>query len=69
MLFISPKIATAKHAGSVLEIKAILKKSQTDDSRPILFHRHASNRTFSILGGKIDNVFDMLEYLDREVLK
>lgn len=64
-----PKIATAKHAGSVLEIKAILKKSQTDDSRPILFHRHASNRTFSILGGKIDNVFDMLEYLDREVLK
>lgn len=63
-----PQMASAKQVGSIFELKAILRKSERDDSRPILFHRHVSNRTFSVLGGKIDNVFEMLEYLDREVL-
>ena len=45
---------------SLWEVKALLPASESDDSRPILFRR---DRTlpglFSVLGGKIDNVYDI----------
>jgi glycine/D-amino acid oxidase-like deaminating enzyme len=54
---------------SLFEVKTILVKNEGDDGRPILFERHADiPGCYSILGGKIDNIYDALERLDLEPL-
>jgi glycine/D-amino acid oxidase-like deaminating enzyme len=54
---------------TLFEIKTVLLQNEADDGRPILFERHAPHgRVFSILGGKIDNIYDILERLDAEKL-
>jgi len=64
-----PAIADARYRRSIFEVKTVLAKNEVDDGRPILFERHAAlPGAFSILGGKIDNIYDVLERLDREVL-
>ena len=45
----------------------MLVKNEGDDGRPILFERHeALPGCYSVLGGKIDNIYDALERLDAE---
>ena len=62
-----PAKADAKYVESLFEIKTILLKNEGDDGRPILFERHASlPNCYSVLGGKIDNIYDVLEKLDAE---
>lgn len=62
-----PAIADAKYVESLFEVKTVLVKSEGDDGRPILFEHHASlPNCYSILGGKIDNIYDALEKLDAE---
>ncbi|MDO9012242.1 MAG: FAD-dependent oxidoreductase [Gallionella sp.] len=62
-----PVIADAKYVESLFEVKTVLVKNEGDDGRPILFERHASlPNCYSILGGKIDNIYDALEKLDAE---
>lgn len=52
---------------SVFEIKTILKKNERDDGRPILFHRDSRDRNIiSILGGKIDNIYDLFDIIGQE---
>jgi hypothetical protein len=63
---LSPPIAKLKHIGQILEIKTLLKNSLREDSRPILFIKHKLSGAYSILGGKVDNVFDMIERLNQE---
>ncbi len=64
-----PALEDAAYAGSLFEVKTILKRNEVDDGRPILFERHAQLAgCYSVLGGKIDNVYDVLERLDREAL-
>lgn len=64
-----PVIREAKYADSLFEIKTILVKSEGDDSRPILFEKHTElPGCYSVLGGKIDNIYDVLERLDEEVI-
>jgi glycine/D-amino acid oxidase-like deaminating enzyme len=47
------------------EVKAVLVTSEADDSRPILMSRSRESPGFvSILGSKIDNVYDVLEAVD-----
>ena len=62
-----PAIQDAKYVDSLFEVKTVLVKNEGDDGRPILFEKH-SNLTgcYSILGGKIDNIYDVLEKLDTE---
>ncbi len=61
-----PSILDSKYVESLFEIKTILAKSESDDGRPILFERPASlPNYFSILGAKIDNIYDVLEKLDK----
>jgi glycine/D-amino acid oxidase-like deaminating enzyme len=63
-----PAIGDARYVESLFEVKTILVRSETDDGRPILFERHPGlPGCFSILGGKIDNVYDVLERLDAEL--
>ena len=62
-----PAIEQASYVDSLFEIKTILTKNEGDDGRPILFEKHDElPGCISILGGKIDNIFDVLERLDAE---
>lgn len=62
-----PAILTTKYVDSLFEIKTILVKNEGDDGRPILFERHPElPGCYSVLGGKIDNIYDVLEKLDAE---
>jgi hypothetical protein len=62
-----PSISKAKYIESLFEIKTVLVKNEVDDGRPILFEKSLDlPGCYSILGGKIDNIYDVLEKLDAE---
>jgi glycine/D-amino acid oxidase-like deaminating enzyme len=62
-----PAMLDAKYIDSLFEVKTVLIKSEGDDSRPILFEKHATlSGCYSVLGGKIDNIYDVLEKLEDE---
>lgn len=64
-----PAVLKAKHIDSLFEVKTVLVKNEGDDGRPILFERHQNlPGCYSVLGGKIDNIYDVLETLDAETL-
>jgi glycine/D-amino acid oxidase-like deaminating enzyme len=64
-----PEMRHAEYAESILEVKTVLKRSEQNDSRPILFERHTEvPGLYSILGGKIDNIYDVLIKLEEEPL-
>lgn len=64
-----PSLSTAQYVESLFEVKTILMKNESDDGRPILFEKYEDlPKCFSILGGKIDNIYDVLEKLDAERL-
>lgn len=57
-----PRLPEAVFRRSLWEVKTILPKSEGDDSRPILFRRdHGFPGYHCILGGKIDNIYDVFE--------
>jgi glycine/D-amino acid oxidase-like deaminating enzyme len=63
-----PTLATTRHVDSLFEVKTLVIGTQVDDARPLLFHRDRRISKFvSILGGKIDNVFDIFHYLGRSI--
>jgi hypothetical protein len=63
-------VADSRHVTSVFEVKTVLVKSEGDDGRPILFEPCAGlPGCYSILGGKIDNIYDVIERLQAEGLK
>lgn len=62
-----PAMFDAKYVDSLFEVKTVLLKNEGDDGRPILFEKHAElPGCYSVLGGKIDNIYDVLEKLDEE---
>jgi glycine/D-amino acid oxidase-like deaminating enzyme len=64
-----PAVLDASYVGSLLEVKTVLASNEADDGRPILFERHAAlPGAYSVLGGKIDNVYDIFERLDAQDL-
>jgi glycine/D-amino acid oxidase-like deaminating enzyme len=59
-----PALAGARIVESLFEIKAVLSRNEADDGRPILIEQHeAAPRIFSILGSKIDNIYEVKEFL------
>ena len=57
-----PCLSEARWVRSLWEVKTVLVKNEGDDGRPILFHRRpAGSRVTSILGGKIDNIYDLFD--------
>lgn len=65
-----PSISGARYVESLFEVKTVLVKNEGDDGRPILFERHVDlPGCYSILGGKIDNIYDALEKLDSEIIE
>ena len=62
-----PAVLNAKYIDSLFEVKTVLVKNEGDDGRPILFEKHPElPGCYSVLGGKIDNIYDVLEKLDAE---
>ena len=57
-----PCLSEARYQRSIYDVKTVLIKNETDDGRPILYHQKpAHSRVVSILGGKIDNIYDLFE--------
>ncbi|HEY9908330.1 MAG TPA: FAD-dependent oxidoreductase [Thermosynechococcaceae cyanobacterium] len=57
-----PILEDCSYVDSVWDVKTVLPQSEVDDSRPILFERSDRlNNLISILGGKIDNIYDVLK--------
>ena len=62
-----PMLRHSRYVDSLWEVKTVLPSSEADDSRPILFRRDDTMPGLtSIMGGKIDNIYDVLEELDEE---
>jgi hypothetical protein len=54
-----PILAKSEYRSSLWQVKTVLPRSETDDSRPILFRpHHGLENHHVVLGGKIDNVYD-----------
>jgi len=63
-----PALRDAKYVESLLEVKTVLARSENDDGRPILFEEHPGlPGAYSVLGGKIDNIFDVLEKIHGKI--
>jgi len=59
-----PALAGARHVESLWEVKTVLLANEANDGRPILLEGSvAPGGVAHILGGKIDNIFDVLEAL------
>lgn len=60
-----PVLDDCRYRESMWEVKTVLPRSEADDSRPILFRRdHGLKGLHCILGGKIDNVYDVVDVID-----
>lgn len=62
-----PLLQYSKYNRSLYDVKTVLMKNESNDGRPILFERHSKLvGCYSVLGGKIDNIYDVLDMLDKE---
>jgi glycine/D-amino acid oxidase-like deaminating enzyme len=61
-----PCVRSVRWRRSLFEVKTVLANNEADDGRPVLLRREPSHpRLFSVLGAKIDNVYDILKRIDR----
>lgn len=59
-----PCLAGTRPSDILFEVKTVLASNEVDDGRPILLERHRNDaRCVSVLGGKIDNVYDVCALL------
>ncbi|MBU2136605.1 MAG: FAD-binding oxidoreductase [Alphaproteobacteria bacterium] len=59
-----PCLADAAWVKSIYDVKTVLLKNEADDGRPILYQRQPrDSRVISIMGGKIDNIYDLFELI------
>lgn len=59
-----PSFSETRYRSSLFDVKTVLVKNERDDGRPILLHQHKdAPRLFSVMGAKIDNIYDLFEAL------
>lgn len=63
-----PTLRQARQIDSLWEVKTVLVKNETNDGRPILLEKHDDIPVWSVLGGKVDNIFDLLDRIEAEIL-
>jgi glycine/D-amino acid oxidase-like deaminating enzyme len=64
-----PAMGRACIVDSLFELKTLMVRNEIDDGRPILMERCESpNTVYSIMGGKIDNIYDALDRLKADGL-
>lgn len=57
-----PCLARSVYKKSIFDVKTVLLKNEHDDGRPILYQQKPEgSRVVSILGGKIDNIYDLFD--------
>lgn len=62
-------VSSAVYRDSLWQKKTLLPRSDVNDSRPILFKRNYGIDGLNVvLGGKIDNVFDIIAMMDEKTL-
>lgn len=62
-----PCMRDASYLGSLYELKAVLIKTEDSDARPIVFEQSPeTTRVYSILGSKIDNIYDITELIAQQ---
>ena len=63
-----PIIEKSDYLESFYEIKTVSMNNENDDGRPIIFEKNDINpKIFTILGGKIDNIYDIFSKLEEEI--
>lgn len=63
-----PCMRDARLHGSIHEVKTVLVANERDDGRPVLIERCAqAPNVISVLGGKLDNIYDVLDAIDEIV--
>lgn len=61
-----PCLARAIPSHSLYDVKTVLTNNERDDGRPILYQQKPlDSHVVSILGGKIDNIYDLFELINR----
>jgi hypothetical protein len=61
-----PALRGCTYRDSLWTVKTLLPLSEIDDGRPILFHRDPMlPAVIHVMGGKIDNIFDVEEEIDK----
>ena len=61
-----PILSECKYEDSIWEVKTILPRSESNDSRPILFKPNYGLKGFhTVMGGKIDNVYDVIAVIEK----
>jgi len=61
-----PLLSDLKYKESLWEVKTILPRSDSDDSRPILFKANYALPGFHcVMGGKMDNVYDAIDTINK----
>lgn len=64
-----PLLGKSEYLGSIFETKTVLTEKEEDDARPILFRRDWGIKNFNVvMGGKIDNIYDVIGKVKEEVL-
>jgi hypothetical protein len=59
-----PCLTRARVVGSLFEVKTTLARHEGDDGRPVLIERSAAlPRVISVLGAKIDNIYEVRRFL------
>lgn len=62
-----PALQGTRHIESLFEVKTVLQQNETDDGRPILLRRdHGLPGLFVVMGGKLDNIYDITAALGLE---
>lgn len=63
-----PCLSECRYERSLWEVKTVLPRSENDDSRPILCKFNYGIQGFHcVMGGKIDNAYDAVEAIQREL--
>jgi hypothetical protein len=63
-----PAMRYAQQIDSLWEVKTVLVKNESNDGRPILLEKDELNSIWHVLGGKVDNIFDLLDKIETEIL-
>lgn len=60
-----PGLVNLEYLTSLYTNKTILMNKEVSDGRPIGIWHHGPNKVYSILGGKIDNIYDVYLWLNK----
>jgi hypothetical protein len=64
-----PLLKNIHSTDSLYQTKAVLKMTENNDGRPIYYHKNYQIPNFHlVLGGKIDNVYDIIEEINLQGL-